>query len=754
MSPDRTQSTARGIGMHSTRGDGALWDGRTTPLHTLLGLWRRRRRLILSVAALGTALATIVGLQIEPRFTASAAVMIAPRQSNIVGVEAVLAGLSADAATVETQIKLIKSRDHAARVVSTLGLHHDAELRPRTGRENLAFTVAEPWRILVGWLPGNWLIATGLAEERAAQLTETAASLEVVLDHFARRLHVNQEGRSHVINISFTSTDPAKAASIANQVTELYVDGQLAAKRAATTRASAWLQDRVEALRDELEHSEQAVARYSALHDLRDDRSISLSDQELAGLQRELIIAQAELAGRQARLQLIHALRANGNGLKSIPEVMASAHFADLWAQETELQRSEAELRTVYGENHPRMRSLRADKANLAAEMDAAIERIVANIEHETKVLEGRIGALERHLELAKGASSESRAAEVRLRELERQADATRQMYQTVLQRYKETREQEQIVEADAQIIATATAPAEPSSPGAQFFAVFGFTGSSLLGLLLALLVERSDRGIRSARQFEAYFDLPCLAVCPRLPRAVVRQGKAAHHYLVERPLSTYAESMRALQLTMHQAQRDCLSQVVQVTSAVPNEGKSVLAFSFAASLAQNGKRVLLFELDLRRPSIAARSWARAEAPPGRPTALFSEICRDQATGVDLILVSKPPSNPQAVLTCEVLAGAMRRLRRRYDHVIVDSAPLLGLSDSKLVASLVDGTILVVRWQATSLDVVRDAVDELRTISAPLLGAVITQVDLARQARYGYASVARYYSKYQDYFVD
>jgi succinoglycan biosynthesis transport protein ExoP len=259
---------------------------------------------------------------------------------------------------------------------------------------------------------------------------------------------------------------------------------------------------------------------------------------------------------------------------------------------------------------------------------------------------------------------------------------------------------------------------------------VFGFTGSSLMGVLLALLLERSRRGIRSAGQLETYFGLPCLAVCPRLPRAVARQGTPAHEDLLERALC--AESMRALQLALRQAHHDRLPQVVQVTSAVPDEDKTTLAFSLAASLAQNGKRVLLFELDLRRPKLAERLQANSDMCANRPAPLFSDVRHDQCTGVDLILVNRTPANPQAILTSAGLAGVVRRLRRRYDHVVVDSAPLLGLSDTKFVSSLVDATILVIRWQSTPLDVVRDAVGALRTVPLPLLGAVITQVAIHR----------------------
>lgn len=733
----------------------ATWDERPAPFHTLLLVWRGRRRLIFSVAALGTALATVAGLQVEPKFTATAAVMIAPRQSNIVGMDAVLAGLTADAATVETQINLIKSRDHARRVARALHLHNDAELRPRD-RENrdLAFTIADPWRRLVWWLPGNWLIATGLAKEQATKLAaEPPQGLDLALDAFAERLAVSREGRSHVINVSFTSTDPAKAALIANKTAELYIEDQLIAKRSATAKASAWLWARTEALREELERSERAVAQYRAKHDLAEDDRVSLNEQELAGLHRELIVAEAELAGRRARLALVNTLRARGDALKSLPEVMASPLVADLWRQETELQRVEAELRTVYGDNHPRIRSLVADKVNLAQKIEVAIGRIVGNLEHETKMIEGRIDALHEHLESVKSANTESHSAEVRLRELERQANANRQMYQTLLQRYKETQEQEQIVEPDAQIVAGATPPMAPSSPGVSFFAAFGFVGSSLLGVLLALLADRADRGLRSAEQLQAYLGLPCLAMCPRLPRSVVKRGKAAPEYLLEKPRSTYAESLRSLELAMRSAREEGLPKVIQVTSSVPDEGKTTLACSLATALARNGARVLLFELDLRRPSIMKQSWMNSDLPAG-PTPLFTELRHDQKTGVDLILVGNPPSNPQAVVTSEDLAGAVRRLRRRYDHIVMDSAPLLGLSDSKFLASLVDAVVLVIRWHTTSLDLVRDALDELRLVSAPLLGAVITQVDFDRQTRYGYGGVGRYYRKHRGYYVD
>jgi polysaccharide biosynthesis transport protein len=210
------------------------------------------------------------------------------------------------------------------------------------------------------------------------------------------------------------------------------------------------------------------------------------------------------------------------------------------------------------------------------------------------------------------------------------------------------------------------------------------------------------------------------------------------HEYLLQRPFSAYAKSLRALHLALLEARHDHPPQVIQITSAMPDEGRTTLAFSLAAALVQTGKRVLLFELDLRRPSIAQRAWASSDAPAEQPTSLFSDVRHDARTGIDLILVGKAPGNVQAILSSEALADTVQRLRRRYDYVVVDSAPVLGLSDAKVLSRLVDATILAVRSQSTPTAAVLAAIDELRKVSAPLLGAVIAQADGERQSWDGY----------------
>jgi Mrp family chromosome partitioning ATPase len=157
------------------------------------------------------------------------------------------------------------------------------------------------------------------------------------------------------------------------------------------------------------------------------------------------------------------------------------------------------------------------------------------------------------------------------------------------------------------------------------------------------------------------------------------------HEYLLQRPFSAYAESLRALRLALAQAGHDRAPQVIQVTSALPEEGRTTLAFSLAAALAQGGRRVLLFELDLRRPSLAGRAWANGGPPAGQPALLFSEVRHDERTGVDLIPVGKAPDNAAAILCSRALTDAVQRLRGRYDHVV--AGPGMAMADAGTVVS-------------------------------------------------------------------
>lgn len=730
-------------------------------IRDILNMLRRRWKMIAGVGVLGMVVAAMAGMQMTPQYTATSTIMIDSRQSNVVDVQAVLSGLGTDATTVDTQIKMIRSPDNVANVVDALRLQQDSEFNPTLQEEfqrEVDVVLEDPWRSFVNWMPDNWLIATGLAEERPLALDADTTSLiadDMTERNVDDRLQVSQDGRSLVLNISFTSDNPEKAAHIANKFAELFVLSSVDTKQEATGRASDWLLSRVESLKIQLEEAEAEIEQFRADNDLQDINQNSLNELELINLNAELAAARSAVAERNARVRLIEELLSRNESLETVPEVMSSPLFVELWRQETELERLETELKSSFGERHPRIQAIIVDKQQLRAKMGTEVDRIIVNLRNDAQIAQSRVDALEAEIDRIKAESSASRQAAMPIHELERQATAVRNLYENFLTRYYETREQEQIIESDARILGLAKVPTGPSSPGPALFAAVGLTASTMIGVLLALLLERLDTGIRSAKQIEQYFGLPCLGY---IPFVKIKRGQKLHEYLLEKPLSTYAEAIRSIHTSLRLSNVDQPPQVIQITSSVPNEGKTTLSTSLASSLQGSGAKTLLMDLDLRHPSVQREI---AEARQGGLVDYLTDtlsledlILHDDATGLDIVSINRTPSNPTTLLSSQRMKRLMTELRTRYDWIVVDSPPYLGVSDSRVITEFADTLLLVVQWEKTGRDTLEDSTKMIMGQNCPVAGAVITQVNVERHAKYGYGGVDKYYAKYRSYYVN
>src|ERR671919_1816800 len=267
-------------------------------------------------------------------------------------------------------------------------------------------------------------------------------------------------------------------------------------------------------------------------------------------------------------------MRDSGRGLKSASEVLSSPVILDLRGREMDLLHQEAQLSREYGEQHPRILELRAEQAKLADRIDHEIENVIANLENDVAVARSREQAHAEHLRETKGQSAASGQSEVQLRELEREAAASRALYETLLVRLKETEQQQEIVQADARLISPAQLPDVPSSPSPKLFAMIGFTASLVFGSMLALLLEQLDDTLRTGRQVEELLGVPSLGLVPKIAGA--EAATRLHGHMIDRPQSAYAEAVHALhtQVCLAGADRPPPAAVM-VTSALPGEGKT-----------------------------------------------------------------------------------------------------------------------------------------------------------------------------------
>ncbi|MGE3742349.1 MAG: GumC family protein, partial [Geminicoccaceae bacterium] len=393
----------------------------------LLAILRRRKKVILATVLLVTAVAVLVGLQLTPKYTATAMVMIDPRKSNVVDVESVVQGFGTDASTVESQVRLISSRFQLERLASDLGIFRDPEFNAalRNPDRTVQMQVAGPFESFLSWLPEPWLVASGLAAEPvgATGAEDEAMQHEATIEAFSKGLKVTPEGRSYVIKLAYTSESASKAATIVNAVANDYVDMLREEKVGKTQLASAWLAQRLDELRAEVEVAEGAVERYRAEHNINDLNGVTLNEQRLFDVNQRLSALRADEAAALAKIAQIKQMRSQGfQAVEAVPEVLASPTIISLRDRETELLKEESDLRSTYGTKHPRIVSIREEKSTLAAKIQAEVARILQTNENDAEVVASRIKALEHEIDTVSAGTSLDREVSVKLRELERDA--------------------------------------------------------------------------------------------------------------------------------------------------------------------------------------------------------------------------------------------------------------------------------------------------------------------------------------------
>ncbi|HEX5079907.1 MAG TPA: polysaccharide biosynthesis tyrosine autokinase [Geminicoccaceae bacterium] len=746
-------------------------------LRDLVKVLRRRRSIIFGTVAVTTLASAFLAYYMTPQYTAASAISIEPQKTRVLNTEAVIEQLPQDPATIETEVKLLTSRSFANYAIEVLGLLDDPDFNPvlraqrekaaaaqvaQAPKEGLDALIAEYIHPLAQWLPDSWLVATGLANPALPPVEPDPyaqqAALEGAIDTLLGGLNVAQAGESYVIGISYTSPDPQEAATIANQVADLYVENRLDTKRSANSRAADWLSERADQLRAALHESEAAIAAYRAEHELMaDSRGIMLDDETVAALNRELIAARAERTQRAAKLDQVRKLRGRTGGLESIMEVIGSPVIGQLRQQEADLLRQEAQLSQEYGVNHPTLIQLKAERQKLATKIDIEIGNVIRGLENELAVAESRISALEEHLGQAKQHIVQNRAAQVNLRELEREAEANRLLYTTVLNRSKELSEQDDLTEAGARVISRATAPTRPSFPQPKLMIAVGFTGSLMLGMLFAIAAEGLESGLRSGRQVEQVLGVPHLGLVPRIAGL---KGEKPHQYLMQKPRSAYAEAVRAVQVGLHFSNHERPPQLVLVTSSLPGEGKTTLALSLATTAARSGHKSIVVDLDLRHPSVR-RELGQAISGPGLVEVVSGEhtldevIYRDDAIpNLHAITIGRSTSNPTDLLASPKLLALLTELRSRYNYIILDAPPLLGLADTRIAARLADAVLFVVRWGKTNDEVAVNGIDALLESRTVVAGAVLTQVDIRKHTKRAYGDALQYYGKYEKYYIN
>jgi capsular exopolysaccharide synthesis family protein len=665
-----------------------------------MAIVRKRRKLVILVAV-GVVAATWLALSWLPTlYSASSAIVLDSRKNAVADQSAVLAALPTDPASVQNQIQVLTSRGLASRVIEKLQLWRDPEFNRALAPSLFDLLSGSLWR-------------DGAAEREH----------DAIISAFLRRLSGDAQGLSTTITITFASRSPEKAARIANAVAETYIADQVNAKAQAASHASEWLSDRIQQLSEQAQAAEAAVEQYKKDNHLNEAADgTPLVDQELAALSTQLVQTKSDLAQKQATYDRVNALVKVGRGA-DIGQVVGSPLIVQLRTQQAELARQEAQMATRYGAMHPKMIDIQSQKQNLDDKIAQEVSRIASAVADDVAIARAQVKSMEKGLDQTAGQATGQSMTRVKLKALEVNAVSTRAMYESFVTRLRETQNQEAIQMADAHIISRALVPVAPSSPHRTLILLASVPVGLLLGLFLALLMERFAPAF--GRSPVALFrGLPVLGQVPDSMRA------RAADQITDQPNSGFAQALDNLALTIASSPAGRGAHVIAVTSAQHGEGKTAIAAGLARAAARRGLRTVILDTDLHWPAVAGTigfaSVPRSVVDVLTGTAPLSHaLFKDPKSSALALPAVRQPRNSSRLLSSQTMAQLIEHLRQTCDLVIIDAPPVLATHEARFIAPLADAVMLVVRWDRVTRGTIDHAIGALAAMRSPPAGIVI-----------------------------
>lgn len=523
---------------------------------------------------------------------------------------------------------------------------------------------------------------------------------------------------------------------MADALAETYIAAQLDPKSAATRQANNWLQSRIAEVRAEVEATERAMEEYRGRSGLIMGKDVTVATQQMTELATQLIGARVARQQAESRLRQVEALIESPGGAAAALDVLNSELIQDLRVQEAQIRRELAQLSIEYGPKHPIILNRQANVRDIQNSISAEIDKIVTGLRNEYETARQSEVSIQASLDELSGHVAALNTEDVKLRDLQREVDAKSMLLENFLIRAQETAEREGIQQPDARIISFAEVPDKPSFPNKRLLMLLAFCGSSFAGVALAYVLQASDRTFHTAGDVRDELHMPVLEIIPAVRRP--GRGTSPIDVVTRQTTSSFSEALRNLYVSLLAVREP--PKVVLFTSSVPEEGKTALTLSFGRFVALVNRSCVVVDCDLRR--LAVHRSLGGQRVPGLVDFLLGKsgldevIQTDAATGLDYVAAGSPPGSPTDLLSSPAMSSALAELTRRYDVVLLDSAPVLAVADTRCLHPFVDQTVFVIRWRGTRRNTAHAAARRLEDSGFNVACAVLNLVDLKSYQQY------------------
>lgn len=697
--------------------DGSIKPAVVEYLHIL----RRRKWWIAGVLGASVLLALVATLLMRPVYTATTQIEVSRELKNITSVQGVDSEqVGRDLEFYQTQYSLLEARSLAERVMRRLRLD---------GLENFWDSHGVDPTVLDE--------GSGAIQRRTGQ--GSGARQRVALELLLQNVSTQPIRGSSLIDIGYSSYDPEMSAQIANAWATEFIAQSIARKFDSTAEAREFLEQRLAELRSKVEDSERALVDYATARNIitidagsnnptgsAQMRERTLAADSLQALNDQLTAATGARIQAQAEAQ-------SGGGAKT------NATLSTLRQERANAGAQYAELMVQFEPGYPQAQAVQQQ----VRELDRAIAREEARIgrdyDEQFEAASAREAQLRTRVSTLSGEVQSQRRDSIQYNIYQREADTNRQLYDSLLQRYKEIG----VAGVSANNIAVidrAEPPAKPSSPNLLLNLVLALVGGALAALGIVFVLEQAQEGLSDPTKVRDQLGIPLLGSVPRLADETDIPTE------IRDPKSDISEAYLAIRSSLAFTTDHGVPRSTMVVSSQPAEGKSTSALALATVLHRVGKRVVLVDSDLRNPSI--HFYLGVERTTGVSNYLAGEadyrsMLHSISNGFDFLPAGPPVPSAAELLSGDRMATLVRELEKDYDHVIVDSAPILGLADAPLIGRTVEAIVFVVEAGAVSVRGLRAALDRLSSGHAPLVGVILTKFD-EKNADYGYGYTYRY----------
>ena len=719
----------------------------------LIDLWRlavKHRWIIAATFVVVMVLTTVYSFRMTPLFQAVGQIAINRESNDVLGFKDVGnsdASLNDDYdynVALDTQIRVLQSDSLAMQVIKEL--HLDAN----------------------PYFAGKYA-NTPSRTETGAPRAMTPAEESKLLRNFGRSLEISKVPRTRVVQIRFLSPDPKLSAQVINTLVNTYIEQNFRTKYESTMQTTNWLSKQLTDLQMKVETSQQKLVDYQKNNEILGiDEKQNIITAKLNELNQQLTSAEGDRMQKQALYDLTKTGQPD-----ALPGVTENHVIQKLKEQEADLKDQYAQATTRFGPSYPKVQELSNQLAQVEAALKNELNKVVLRIRNDYEESVARERMLRAALENQKNEANRLNERAIEYNLLKREVDTNRQLYEGLLQKMKEASVSAGLRSGNIRILDSARVPFRPTKPNIPFnLSVAALVGLAL-GVTFAYISDNLDNTIRDPDEVPAITGLQPLAVIPlSFPKtrklggdrktitADAEKGESAALIAHNRPKSESAESYRALRTSILLSSFGTAPKVIVTTSGLPQEGKTTTSANTAIVLAQRGGRVLLVEADMRRPALSRLLNMKKHA--GLSDLLAGIISMDQAIvpsptvpNLDLIVAGTPPPNPAELLGSPTMKACLAQWRERYDHIVIDTPPVLTVTDAVLLSTEADAVLLVIRAGQTAQPALRRTRDLLNLVNARVVGVVVNALDLhANGYRYynsysGYSNYGRYNQYYQ-----